>query len=176
MNILDTLITDRTDGATYNVSDFLRVTEAVEYVAVRLRSCGYEVPVFPKKDWDRDTRPTLSVMKKYVDDIEKLRETLSAFAATPETPRFSEEKDYMTVQEANNIEKILLDVEAVIKLVIASYRRCGQFTGRCGTTLPLPVQGGTPPRTWDELDTLGWGWDVWDQLTWQQLLYEEVSV
>ena len=38
MNILDTLITDRIDGATYNWSDFNRVAEAMQYVAARLRA------------------------------------------------------------------------------------------------------------------------------------------
>ena len=60
MSILDTLITDRTDGATYNWSDFNRVAEAMQYVGIleklrstlRLFAGTPAVPQFSKdKNW-----------------------------------------------------------------------------------------------------------------------------
>ena len=83
MSILDTLITDRTDGATYNWSDFNRVAEAMQYVAARLRACGWNIVVSPKGDWTRDDRPTLSAMQQYVGILEKTAVYLAAICGNP---------------------------------------------------------------------------------------------
>ncbi len=126
MNILDTLITDRTDGATYNWTDFNRVAEAMQYVAARLRSCGWNITVSPKGDWTRFDMPTLSAMQQYVGILAKLRATLRLFAETPPVPEFSQEKNWMDVAEANNIEKILLAIEDMVQRTIDAYYYCGE--------------------------------------------------
>ena len=126
MNILDTLITDRIDGATYNWSDFNRVAEAMQYVAARLRACGWNITVSPKGDWTRDARPTLSAMQQYVGILERLRSTLRLFSGTPPVPKFSKEKNWMEVAEANNIEKILLAIEDMVQRTIDAYYYCGE--------------------------------------------------
>ena len=126
MNILDTLITDRIDGATYNWSDFNRVAEAMQYVAARLRACGWNNTVSPKGDWTRDDRPTLSAMQQYVGILERLRSTLRLFSGTPPVPKFSKEKNWMEVAEANNIEKILLAIEDMVQRTIDAYYYCGE--------------------------------------------------
>ena len=43
MSILDTLVTDRVPGASYGFPDMNRVGEAMEYVAARLRACGFHI-------------------------------------------------------------------------------------------------------------------------------------
>ena len=126
MSILDTLITDRIDGATYNWSDFNRVAEAMQYVAARLRACGWNIVVSPKGDWTRDDRPTLSAMQQYVGILEKLRSTLRLFAGTPAVPQFSKDKNWLEVSEANDIEKILLAIEDMVQRTIDAYYYCGE--------------------------------------------------
>jgi len=170
MSILDTLITNRKPSDYYGADDLNRVGKAMLYVAERLRSCGYDVTVSPKTDWGYSDRPTLTDAQHYLHDLKNLRDTLTSFATTPQVPADTRP---FNAEEANDIEKILIDIEAAIKLIIASYRRCGQFTGWVGPTLPLPGAGGLTPRTWAEMDALGWGWDVWNRLTWYQLLYAD---
>ena len=62
MSIIDTLITDRTQAdvdarngkGTYNESDLNRVAAAMNYVAGRLESAGYDPHISPKTDWKDD--------------------------------------------------------------------------------------------------------------------------
>lgn len=171
-SVIDTLVYDRVPGATYGYQDMNRVAEAMEYVAQRLRTYGYDVTVAPER-FSRTDKPTLAVFTHYLQQIKKIREALTLFITTPPVPGVTAERDWVTVQDANDIEKILVDVEAAIKLILGSAHHCGQFTGWVGPTLPLPSSGGLTPRTWEELDALGWGWDVWNRLTWYQLLYED---
>lgn len=188
MSIYDTLITDRTSadvGRTakgkYDYEDLNRVTAAMDDIARRFAECGYYTGYSPVqiihldgstdtvwRENDEDIRETQ--LGKYLSNVRTLRSVLSVLSNTPETPA---DMDKLTYQEANAIEQILIDVNVIINRIIASFRRCGQFTGICGV-LPLPSEGWNRGRTWEELDALGWGWDVWDTLTWDQLLYGEV--
>lgn len=127
MSILDTLVTSRTEGATYNWTDFNRVAEAMEYVADRLRSCGWDVIVKPRKDWNRHTFPSLAEMVRYVRQLRLLYDTLKLFVATPPVPEATKTKDWLTVQEANDIEKILLDIEDMVQRTMSAYFYSGDL-------------------------------------------------
>lgn len=129
MSILDTLITDRVPGATYDWKDMNRVAEAMEYVAERLRSCGWNVTVNPRR-FTREDFPTESVMEHYIKQLRKLHQTLILFITTPAVPGVSRDRPYMTVQEANDIEKILLDIEDMVRRTEAAYYYSGDvFAG-----------------------------------------------
>lgn len=127
MSILDTLITNRTNGATYNYTDFNRVAEAMQYVAARLRSCGCDVVVTPRTGWTREDFPSVAEMERYMRQLRKIRDALKLFAKSPPTPEASQEKDWLTVEEANHIEQILLDVEEMVGLTRAAYFYCGDL-------------------------------------------------
>ena len=140
MSIIDTLITERTqldekrveelatkgydamtdaekaewDGemkGAYNASDLNRVGLAVDYLTSRLRSYGISVVTDPKADWVTDDAPTISQMRKYLADVEALR---SAIAVLPTTPEVPTDMDGLTYTEANDIEKILVDIDSLI--------------------------------------------------------------
>lgn len=51
--------------------------------------------------------PTLAEMTRYLANIQAIRDAAPVF---PSTPRVPKDMDLLTYQEANNIEKILLDV------------------------------------------------------------------
>ena len=127
MSILDTLVTNRTTGATYNYTDFNRVAEAMQYVATRLRFCGYDVVVTPRTGWTREDFPSVAEMERYIQQLRKIRDALKLYAKTPPTPEASQEKDWLTVEEANHIEQILLDVEEMVQLIRDSYFYCGEL-------------------------------------------------
>lgn len=196
MSILDTLVTNRTkadydrvlelsgkglQGMTaperleylagmkgaYNAADLNRVTQAMEYVAGRFRECGYSVELAHSKSWTMTDIPAPTEMDGYLSDLSILHDALSA-ASIPDVPP---DMDELTWQEANDIEKILLEVERLLKLAAGYWRRCGNATTYCGQ-IGLPTEGLALARTWAELDALGWGWPEWDSKTWLQILYE----
>ena len=106
-----TLITDRGPGTFYNVSDLNRVGEAVRYLAERFTGYGYAVTVNPKTDWTEDNVPTRKQLETYRRNIAELRRQLIVMAATPETPETMRALNYV---KANNIERILQDLDTLI--------------------------------------------------------------
>ena len=95
----------------YNASDLNRVGLAVDYLTSRLRSYGISIATAPKTDWAVDDAPTISQMQKYLADVEALR---SAIAVLPTTPEVPPDMDGLTYTEANDIEKILIDIDRLI--------------------------------------------------------------
>lgn len=106
-----TLITDRGPGTFYNVSDLNRVGEAVRYLAERFTGYGYAVTVNPKTDWTEDNVPMRKQLETYRRNIAELRRQLTVMAATPETPETMRALNYV---KANNIERILQDLDTLI--------------------------------------------------------------
>lgn len=116
-------------GATYGWRDMNRVAEAMEYVAGRLRSCGWNVVVTPRR-FTRENFPSEAVFDYYLKQLRKLRNTLTLLITTPSVPGVDASRPYMTVQEANDIEKILLDIEDMVQRTEAAYCYSGDvFAG-----------------------------------------------
>lgn len=119
MSIMDTLITDRTqadvdarnDKGTYNASDLNRVGAAMNYVADCLTSYGYAPQIASKVDWTDQDWPTTQSMDRYLSDLAELRRQISVLSSTPEVPADMEKLTYI---EANNIEKILEDIDRLL--------------------------------------------------------------
>lgn len=169
MSIIDTLVTDRVPGAAYCWHDMNRVAEAMEYVAERLRAYGYSIEVTPQR-FTREDFPTPSVFDHYLKQLSTLRGVLTLFITTPPVPGVSAERPYMTVQEANDIEKILLDIECAINQVAGAFRRSNAPSFWSGSE-PLPTAQSDLGRTWEELDAMGTTWDNWQVADWYLLLY-----
>ena len=96
---------------SYNASDLNRVGAAMQYVADRLVEFGYAVSIDPKLDWTSGDWPTPETMGTYLADLEELR---SKFAMMQTTPTVPEDMEQLTYTEANNIEKILEDVDFLL--------------------------------------------------------------
>lgn len=126
MSVIDTLVTDRVPGSTYDWRDMNRVAEAMEYVAERLRSCGWDVTVTPRR-FTREDFPSQAVFDYYLKQLKKLRDTLALFITTPPVPGVDADRPYMTVQEANDIEKILLDVDRMLSNIAAAWFYSGEI-------------------------------------------------
>jgi len=108
----------------YNHTDRNRVGAAIAYIAARLTAAGYSVPVSPKTDWAIGDIPNVMQMTQYISDISAIRGALAVMASTPPTPP---DMDKLTVEEANDIEKILRDVDELITKMIAAYRHSGTY-------------------------------------------------
>lgn len=126
------LITDRTradvenqtDKGFYNASDLNRVGAAVEYIAGRFTALGYDCPVTVKKDWLTSDAPTASQLETYRQNIVTLRSRIAVMASTPNAPASMAGLDYV---KANNIEQILLDLDALITNITKSWCFSGEL-------------------------------------------------
>ena len=140
MSIIDELITDRTQSdvsyvarlaakgwsgmtedersqwltglkGAYNATDLNRVGNAVTYVAGRLEEAGYAPDIDPKIDWTIPDIPTKSQMETYLDNVRALR---NAFTVPDSVPQVPADMEGLTYQEANDIERIILAIDALI--------------------------------------------------------------
>ena len=126
------LITDRTradvanqtDKGFYNASDLNRVGAAVEYIADRFTALGYACPVTVKKDWLTTDAPTASQMEAYRQNIVTLRGQIAVMQSTPNAPASMAGLNYV---KANNIEQILLDLDALITNITKSWYISGEL-------------------------------------------------
>lgn len=121
------LVTDRTqadvnagnDKGTYNASDLNRVGAAMNYVADRLRAAGYDPHISPKTDWKDEDWVDPEAQAVYLGDLAELRKQFSVMKSTPEVPprilaTGINTNDGLTHTWANNIEKILEDVDDLL--------------------------------------------------------------
>ena len=126
------LVTDRTSAdvtaqnakGTYNAADLNRVGEAMNYVADRLRSAGYDPHISPKTDWKETDWPTPQTMERYLRDVSTLRGLLTQMETTPDVPKSMEKLTHWT---ANDIEQILMDLNDSITRLKAAMFYAGEI-------------------------------------------------
>lgn len=128
--ILDTLITDRTledvqagnEKGIYRAEDLNRVERAIVFVAQLLEEAGFRVAVDAKVNWTMIDVPTTGQTERILENLRMIR---SAIPLSDETPKVPEDMVLMTYEEANDIEKILLDVGSAANKISSTYRHCG---------------------------------------------------
>lgn len=196
MSVIDTLITDRTqadvDRATalaakgwkamppdervewlagmrgaYNATDLNRVGEALIYLMDRLNGFGYVVTVTPRTEWTIGEIPAPADLKHYLDDVATIRAVMELPPTTPDVPP---DTDRLTLEEANDIERILAAIEKNINQVAGAFRRSNAPSFWSGSE-PLPTAQSDLGRTWEELDAMGTTWANWQVADWYLLLY-----
>lgn len=107
----------------YNASDLNRVGQAIAYIADLLNGYGYSVQVYPKTDWAIGDIPTPAQLQQYLSDVAALRAGLKLLPTTPEVPA---DMEGLTVQEANDIEQILVDIDALLSIMATTFIPCGE--------------------------------------------------
>ena len=113
----------------YNYTDLNRVGEAIKTLATLLNDYGYVNSIEPKTDWEVGDKPNQAQMQKYLADLQALKDTYYVYSTTPQVPT---DMVSLTYEEANNIEKILADIENVIKNMEKNFIHCG--VANCGQT------------------------------------------
>lgn len=117
----------------YNETDINRVTTAAEFLSDSLSSRGYVNPYVPvnpgpgRDYWVKEDKPTLEQSKGYVSNVKRIRET---FHFVPDLPEAPSDMQSFTFQEANNLEKILVQVESMFQWMDKSYLMAGE--AMCG--------------------------------------------
>lgn len=123
------LIYDRTaadvaamnDKGTYQAADLNRVTEAISELADALAEEGIETGVtWLRTSWSATRIPTPEELENYLDNVRRIRAALpNAAPAAPTSMRG------LTYEGANNIERIIYDIEQLLAGMIAIYPRSG---------------------------------------------------
>ena len=81
----------------------------------------------------------------------------------------------LSIQDANTIEKIFVDFDAVIEHVVKSMCRSNAFTFWSGHR-PLPSADSDLGRTWEELDAMNVPWENLETADWFLLAYGNLGV
>lgn len=152
MTIIDELITDRTQAdvavlkaladkiksgsftaadilefnspskGAYNFEDLNRVGKALIFLAELLTESGYPVSVDVKTDWTMSDIPRINDIAAYLQQVDKIRNALNIVDYLPETPT-----TILTVEQANDIEKIIESTYDFLQNMIAEYRYSNTF-------------------------------------------------
>lgn len=147
MNIIDTLVIDRSQSdltrltelkqkisrkteteiefeewqtsmkGAYNASDLNRVGEACAYLFDLFTGYGYAVPGYTalRDNWDDEEIPTAANMAAYLGTVAALKAVLNALQEIPDT------MNRLTVDGANNIEKLLIEVDDQLRRMAQSF-------------------------------------------------------
>lgn len=129
------LITNRTesdvllgnDRGVYSYTDLNRVENAVQQISIDIKDLGYALNLQTKTDWGLpgmfsvSAWPVDSQMKRYLQNISKIRETFSISTQLPDT------MDKLDWSGANNIEKVLQIAFTRIAGIRQTYHYSGEI-------------------------------------------------
>ena len=126
---MENLIFDRTQSdlengtskGYYNYTDLNRIEEWCEYLANLLTSYSYPVSITIKKDWAMTDLPNTDDMERIRSNVDKIKIAFHAYTDVPEN------LNYMTIEKANAIEKILGEIDFLIKNMISRFRYSNTF-------------------------------------------------
>ena len=111
----------------YNYEDMNRVESAVVFSANRLKETGHFVDPVIHPEWHLGDYPTKEDMTRYFGNIALLRDLLPLYPTTPKAPTTGKKMDYLV---ANDIEKILSDIDRQVSAINQSWYYAGDvFTG-----------------------------------------------
>lgn len=175
MSAIDTLIYDRSANevgrnskGSYNASDLNRVGEACAELYATLTRYGYSVPGYTalKTDWGIGNIPTAAQMETYLATVAALKAAILATQELPET------MEHLTVEGANNIERLLAEIDLLIRRMVRAFLRTAQANLYSSSKWRgIPTSYSDYGRTWAELDAMETTWRNWNAATWYLLLY-----
>lgn len=108
----------------YNYIDLNRVEEWCKYLSDLLNSYGYVNLINEKTDWNVNDIQTVEQMARYLNNVKILMET---FILKKDTPKLPDTINKLTYSQANDIEKILYDINELIDKMEAIFRYSGTF-------------------------------------------------
>lgn len=141
------LIFDRTQGdvlnktpkGKYEYTDLNRIEEWCEYLAEILNSYSYNVNITVKTNWTRLDMPTVSKIERIRQNVLQLKNAYYSFTQVPINLNF------MTFEKANDIEKILNEIDILLVHMENYFVYCGVLN--CGQNR-MWQQRFRKPKTW----------------------------
>ncbi len=109
----------------YDVLDVNRVELATDWIGTWLHNYGYFADWDAPAIWTAEGALRLSDAARYLERIAEIRNALTAPDGTPETPK--DMRAALTLQGANDIEAILVAVDALRPLLERSWWCCGEI-------------------------------------------------
>lgn len=115
----ETDLINNTDKGQYTYTDLNRVETWCRYLADLLNDYGYTVSIATKTNW-------LETDYHYSEDMERIRSNINTLKqAYFSFTRIPENLEYMTYQKANDIEKILDEIEKILSYMENNFTCCG---------------------------------------------------
>lgn len=114
---------DNIKKGCYTYVDLNRVEDAVAYLDDRLKKSGISCDIELGKTWLKDDIPTIQDMQRYINNIINIRKLNIVLDTTPPSP----ERVNIDYIEANNIERILHDVDLMLVELTQQYLYSGEF-------------------------------------------------
>lgn len=109
----------------YTHNDLNRVEKAVESISRRLLELEYiTLPLVVKTDWTYTDDVWKEDIERYLNNIKLLRDTGLVYPSTPALPSI---KNKMTYSIANDIEKILMDIDDLSTRIINTRLYVGEI-------------------------------------------------
>lgn len=115
----------------YKNTDLNRVGVALNYLRARIIDAAYPIMAFTAKtDWTNTDILTAADLGAYLEYVAAVRGAIAQWRTTPPVPEYS---GGLTIQEANDIEQIALDIEEIINKMLAARFFCGDlYSGEVG--------------------------------------------
>ena len=121
----DVLVLER---GTLTINTLNRIENKQHELSQLLNAEGYYNVAISTKTWSYNDYFSASEFQRILDNLNVLRENYYTYANTPPTPL-----PIYHFENINDIEKILVDIEAIIDDMRPRYRRCGTFN--CGEVI-----------------------------------------
>ena len=102
-----------------------RIENKQAELAAILSGYAYMVHIENKTDWQNEEIFTHQHHQRLINNLDKLKAAYYIYSSTPITPTYMYD-----FQSANDIEKILEDIENMIEDMKSRFRECGTF--ECG--------------------------------------------
>lgn len=122
-------VTDRTQAdvearnskGTYNAADLNRVISNCNTIAAALNAAGYPITIsWSRTTWTRTQIPTETYMQEYLDNVNAIKAALPNNA--PDAP---ETMAYLDYNGANDIEKLLEEIDRLLTGLLSIFPRAG---------------------------------------------------
>ena len=108
----------------YNYIDLNRVEKWCKYLSDLLNSYGYVNLISEKMDWNINDIQTVEQMATYLNNVKVLMET---FVLKQDTPKLPDTINKLTYSQANDIERILYDINELIEKMESIFRYSNTF-------------------------------------------------
>lgn len=106
----------------YNILDLNRVETAVNTVVNLLKIFGINLNLTIKTNWTHNDIFDLTQKQRYLSNISALRSAWKVYTDTPNAPT-----DYKHYTYANDIEKILFDIQEIYSFYVFNYVLDGRW-------------------------------------------------
>lgn len=117
----------------YNISDLLRIEKWTIFLSELLKSYGYYVETNTRTDYNLDYIPTQEELDRIKNNIINIKK---AYYSLQTTPTITTGKKTINYKDANDMEKILFDIDYLVEKMEESFKYSNTFYS--GTDLYLP--------------------------------------